>query len=75
MQIERIAECNTFDLHYAIIGLENQILVFLRVAILDKFCCTLQSAASEDMDQPGYSRSLDMISISSDFYSVRNALL
>ena len=27
--------CNTFDLHLAIIGLENQFLVFLRVAILD----------------------------------------
>ena len=29
MKVESIAECNTFDLHLAIIGLENQFLVFL----------------------------------------------
>ena len=28
MKVESIAECNTFDLHLAIIGLENQFLVF-----------------------------------------------
>ena len=49
MQVESVAECspllgafcNTFDLHLAkmIIRLENQILVFLRVALLDRFHC------------------------------------
>ena len=34
--------CNTFDLHKAIIGLENQVLVFLRVDILDRFYCTVE---------------------------------
>ena len=33
------AFCNTLDLHKAIIGLENQFVVFLRVAILDRFYC------------------------------------
>ena len=33
------AFCNTFDLHYAIIGLENHFSVFLRVAILHRFYC------------------------------------
>ena len=31
--------CITFDLHEAIIGLENQFLIFLRVAILNRFYC------------------------------------
>ena len=45
MKVESIAECslgafcNTFDLHLAITGLENQFLVFLRVAVLDRFWC------------------------------------
>ena len=34
------AFCNTFDLHKAIIGLENQFVAFLRVAVLDRFYCT-----------------------------------
>ena len=34
------AFCNTFDLHLAIIGLENKFLVYLRVAILDRFYFT-----------------------------------
>ena len=35
------AFCNTctFDLHEAIIGLENQFFVFLRVAVLHRFSC------------------------------------
>ena len=33
------AFCNTFDLHYAIIGLENHFFVFLRVAVLHRFYC------------------------------------
>ena len=33
------AFCNTFDLHLAIIGLENQFAVFLRVAVLHRFYC------------------------------------
>ena len=32
MKVGSIAECNTFDLHYAMIGLENQSLVFFLVA-------------------------------------------
>ena len=28
MKVENIAECNTFDLHEVIVGLENQFLVF-----------------------------------------------
>ena len=44
MKVESIAECsnasmNTFDLHEAIISHENQILVFLRVVVLDRFYC------------------------------------
>ena len=35
----RTAFCNTFDLHYAKIGLENQFLVFFRVAVLHRFYC------------------------------------
>ena len=34
------AFCNTFDMHLAIIGLENQFAVFLRVAVLRRFYCT-----------------------------------
>ena len=40
MKVKKIADtplgafCNTFDLHYGIIGLENQFSVFLRVAVL-----------------------------------------
>ena len=42
MQVESIAECShgavfTFDQHLAIIGLEKQLFVFLRVAVLDRF--------------------------------------
>ena len=37
MKVESIAECSPFDLHQAIIGLQNQILFVLRVAILDRF--------------------------------------
>ena len=33
------AFCNTFDLHWAIIGLENQVSIFLRVAVLQRFYC------------------------------------
>ena len=33
------AFCNTFDLHYAIIGNENYFSVFLRVTILHRFYC------------------------------------
>ena len=45
MKVESIAECslgafcNTFDLHQAIIGLENQFVVFLRVALVHRFYC------------------------------------
>ena len=34
-----IAFCNTFDLHSAIIRLENQFVVFLRVLVLHRFYC------------------------------------
>ena len=46
MKVESIAEYSHlsilqyFDLHEAIIGLENQFLVFLRMAVLDRFYCT-----------------------------------
>ena len=33
------AFCNTFDLHKAIVGLENQFLVVLRMAVLHMFYC------------------------------------
>ena len=45
MKVESIAECskgpfcNTFDLHEAIISLDNQFLVFLKMAILHTFYC------------------------------------
>ena len=42
--------CNTFDLHYAIIGLENKFLVFLRVAVLYRFYCTIKILNSLDPD-------------------------
>ena len=35
------AFCSIFDLHLAIIGLENQFFDFLRVAVLDSFYCIL----------------------------------
>ena len=34
------APSNTFDLHKAIIGLENQDSVFLKLAVLHRFYCT-----------------------------------
>ena len=43
MKAESIAECsfcNTFDLYKAIIGIENRLVVFLRVAVLHRFYCT-----------------------------------
>ena len=45
MKVKRIAECslgpfcNTFDLHYSIIGIESQFSVFLRVAVIHWFYC------------------------------------
>ena len=33
------AFCNTFDLHWGIISLEKQFLVFLRLAVLERFYC------------------------------------
>ena len=42
MKVKSIAEfCNTFDLHQAIIGIENKFPVFLRVAVLDRFTVKL----------------------------------
>ena len=46
MKVESIAECypwsilQYFNLHYPTIGLENQISVFLSVAVLHRFYCT-----------------------------------
>ena len=34
------ASCNTFDLHWMKIGLENPYSVFLREAVLHRFYCT-----------------------------------
>ena len=42
------AFCNAVDLHKSIIGLENQFLVFLRVAVLHRFYC-IQSLLSAVM--------------------------
>ena len=42
IKVKRGAFCNTFDLHEVINSLENQFLVFLRVAILHKFYCTIK---------------------------------
>ena len=48
LKVETVAECphgafcNTFDLHSALIGLENQFVVFLRVAVLHRFYCTVK---------------------------------
>ena len=45
MKVESIAECSKgsilqfFYLHLVKIGIENQFLVFLRVAVLDRFYC------------------------------------
>ena len=53
MQVKSIAECSpwsilhTFDLHYVIIGLENQFVVVLRVAILHRFYCTRITRTNE----------------------------
>ena len=42
MKVEGFAAfCNALVLHLAIIGLENQFLVFLRMAVLDRFYCIL----------------------------------
>ena len=38
MKVENIAECNAFDLHQEVIGLEI-ILVFFRVAVLHRLYC------------------------------------
>ena len=44
MKVESIAEafCNTFDLHLTIFCLENQFLIFFRVAVLERVFCTLK---------------------------------
>ena len=48
MQVKSIAECSPWSiLQYfrpalAIIGLQNQFLVFLRVAVLDRFYCKVE---------------------------------
>ena len=36
------AFCNTFDPHKAIISLETQFLVFMRVAVLHRFYCSYE---------------------------------
>ena len=40
--LQNVALCNTFDLHKAIIGLENQFSVLLRVAVLHRSYWILQ---------------------------------
>ena len=40
VKVKSIAECSPFDLHYAIIGIENQFYGLLRVAVLHRFYCT-----------------------------------
>ena len=44
MKVESIAEfCNAFNLHLAIIGHENQFLVFFKVAVLHRFYCAIMN--------------------------------
>ena len=48
MKVKSIVEwafCNTFDLHQAIIGLENKFFVFLRATVLDRFYCSVMIIA------------------------------
>ena len=49
MKVKSIAFCNTFDLHQAIISLENQFLVFLRVAVLHRFYWPLKNRQYKDL--------------------------
>ena len=41
MKVTSIAECSKREHSAILIGLENQILVLLRVAVLDKFYCII----------------------------------
>ena len=41
--------CNTFDLHEAIVALEKQFLVILRVAVLHRFLLYLSSQKSKSV--------------------------
>ena len=56
MKVGSIAECslgafcNTFDLHLAIIGLENQFSVFLRFAVLHRFYCMCKTSLDTHAD-------------------------
>ena len=43
MKVDSIAErCNTFDLHYGIIGLENQFIFFISIQILTEHSTSKQ---------------------------------
>ena len=54
------ALCNTFNLHSAIIGLEKQFFVFLRVAIVHRFYCRLnQTYGYEEVFEELKSRCLE----------------
>ena len=52
MKVESIAKCslNTFDLHKAIIGLENQFW-FLGVAVLDKSYCKSKQNCGDTLNE------------------------
>ena len=55
MKVESIVECcNTFDLHEAIIGLENQFSVFLRVAVLHRFLLYNQKLSHFELLMSGW---------------------
>ena len=53
------AFCNTFDLHYVIIGLENQFVVFLRVAVLHRFYCVKKNHLNTSSEVSRRSRGLN----------------
>ena len=46
------AFCNSFDLNLAIIGLENQVSVFFRVAVLHRFSVPQSSSEAYDETLP-----------------------
>ena len=59
------AFCTTFDMHLAITGLEIQFSVFLRVAVLHRFYCTLKPTCT-------YNAEDEINSMSGDFQTITN---
>ena len=59
------AFCTTFDTHLAITGLDIQFSVFLRVAVLHRFYCTLKPTCT-------YKTEDEINSMSGDFQTITN---